>query len=56
MEITNEYLNFGRTIYTDNWYTSVNLAYKLLEQNTYLDGTRRANRKQNPKDVVKKKN
>ncbi|KAL4154119.1 hypothetical protein QTP88_001952 [Uroleucon formosanum] len=55
MELTHEYLNFGRTIYTDNWYTSVNLAHKLLEQNTHLVGTLRANRKQNPKDVVQKK-
>lgn len=55
MELTHEYLNFGRTIYTDNWYTSVNLAHKLLEQNTHLVGTLRANRKQNLKDIVQKK-
>jgi len=55
LELTHEYLNFGRTIYTDNKYTSVNLAHKLLEQNTHLVGTLRANRKQHPKDVVQKK-
>jgi hypothetical protein len=55
MELTHEYLYFGRTIYMDNWYTSVNLAHKLLEQNTHLVGTLRANIKQNPKDVVQKK-
>jgi len=38
MELTHEYLNFGRTIYMDTWYTSVNLAHKLLEQNTHLVG------------------
>lgn len=43
MELTREYLNFGRTIYTDNWYTSVNLAHKLLEQSTHLVGTLSAN-------------
>lgn len=32
MEIAHEYLNFGRTIYTDNWYTSVNLADNLLDK------------------------
>jgi hypothetical protein len=55
MELTHEYLNFGRTIYKENWYISVNLAYKLLEQNTHLVGTLSANRKQNPMDVVQKK-
>lgn len=55
LEMTQQYLNFGRTIYTDNWYTSVKLAQILLEQNTHLVGTLRANRNQNPKDVVTKK-
>lgn len=26
LEMTQQYLNFGRTIYTNNWYTSVKLA------------------------------
>jgi len=54
-EMTHEYLNFGRTVYTDNWYTSVNLAHQLLDGNTHLVGTLRNNRKQNPKDVTSKK-
>jgi len=53
--MTHEYLNFGRTVYTDNWYTSVNLAHQLLDRNTHLVGTLRNNRKQNPKDVTSKK-
>lgn len=54
-EITHQYLNFGRTVYNDNWYTSVNLAHKLLDCNTHLVGTLRNNRKQNPKDITFKK-
>lgn len=55
MEMSEEYLDFGRTIYTDNWYTSINLAHKLLSRSTNLVGTLRANRKHNPQDVVKYK-
>lgn len=54
-EMTHEYLNFGRTVYTDKWYTSVNLAHQLLDRNTHLVGTLRNNRKQNPKDVTSRK-
>jgi len=54
-EMTHDYLNFGRTVYTDNWYTSVNLAHQLLDRNTHLVGILRNNRKQNPKDVTSKK-
>lgn len=50
--MTNEYLNFGRTVFTNNWYTNVNLAHKLLDNNTHLVGTFRNNRKQNPKVVA----
>lgn len=45
IEMTNEYMNFGRRIYTDNGYTSVNLAHQLLDNNTHLVGTLRTNRK-----------
>ncbi|CAH2017248.1 unnamed protein product [Acanthoscelides obtectus] len=45
----------GRTIYTDNYYTSVSLAHELLEKKTHLVGTLRANRKLNPKEVTEKK-
>jgi len=54
-EMTHEFLNFGRTVYTDNWYTSVNLQHKLFVNNTHLVGTLSNNRKQNPKDVTSKK-
>lgn len=55
MEYLNTYLNFGRTLYTDNWYSSVKIAEKLNQENTHLVGTLRANRKHNPENVVKKK-
>lgn len=48
-------LNKGRTIYTDNYYTSITLAHALLGKNTHLVGTLRSNRKLNPQQVVSKK-
>ncbi|XP_050065151.1 piggyBac transposable element-derived protein 1-like [Aphis gossypii] len=55
MNLVDEYLDFGRTLYVDNWYTSVSLAHQLLERKTHLVGTLRSNRKYNPDYVVKKK-
>lgn len=48
-------LGKGRTIYTDNFYTSMSLAHSLLNKSTHLVGTLRANRKLNPKHVIEKK-
>lgn len=45
MKLLGPYLNFGRRLYTDNWYSSVNLAESLNKNNTHLVGTLRANRK-----------
>lgn len=55
MELVEPYLEFGRTIYTDNWYTSVPLAEKLGEKHTHLVGTLNKKRKENPKVVVNTK-
>lgn len=55
MDLCSELLNKGHTLYTDNWYTSVDLAKKLLHNETHLVGTLRKNRKNIPKDVVLKK-
>lgn len=55
MELLQPYLNCGRTLYVDNWYSSVTLAQKLLDSNTYIVGTLRKKRKLNPPDVVTKK-
>ncbi len=52
MELCQSVLNTNRTLYTDNFYTSVTLAQKLLLQKTHLVGTLRRNRKLNPKSVV----
>lgn len=50
--LANDLLDVGRTIYTDNFYTSVTLAHSLLERNTHLVGTLRQNRKLNPKEIT----
>lgn len=53
LELCRDYLFAGRTIITDNFYTSVELAHKLIAQNTHLVGTLRKNRRNIP-DSVKK--
>ena len=45
----------GRTLYVDNFYSSVALARRLLENKTYVCSTLRKNRKGNPGCVVHKK-
>ena len=45
----------GHTVCTDNWYTSVDLAEKLITKNTHLVGTLRKNRRGNSAEVVSKK-
>lgn len=52
MELCKPILRTQRTLYTDNFYTSVRLADKLLAKKTHLVGTLRSNRKMNPSDVV----
>jgi hypothetical protein len=54
LELTEQYLDRGRTLYVDNWYTSVLLADTLLQKRTHLVGTLRKNRKFNPTNVVNK--
>lgn len=55
MSLCQDILGKGRTICTDNWYTSVDLAEKLITMNTHLLGTLRKNRRGNPKQVVSQK-
>lgn len=55
LELSEPYLDCGRTLYVDNWYTSIELAESLNDRQTHLVGTLRANRKSNPKDVTQKK-
>ncbi|CAG4950757.1 unnamed protein product [Parnassius apollo] len=44
----------GHHLFMDNYYNSVSLSQKLLELRTHTTGTLRTNRKDNPKDIVKK--
>ncbi|KAJ8929755.1 hypothetical protein NQ314_017530 [Rhamnusium bicolor] len=55
MNFCQSILNYGRTVITDNWYTSVELARKLLDKQTHLVGTLMKNRKNLPKEVTNKK-
>lgn len=55
MELCKNLLDSGRTIYVDNYYTSLELAHKLLERQTHLVCTLRKNRRGNPKGVINKK-
>lgn len=55
MELMQPLLHQGRILYTDNFYTSINLARELLKQKTHLVGTLRKNRKLNPIEVSTKK-
>lgn len=55
MELLEQYLDFGSTLYVDNWHNSITLAEILLERDTFIVGTLRGNRKRNPTDVTKKK-
>ena len=43
-ELAEQYLKTGRTVTTDNYYTSVALAKMLLESQAHLFGTLRKNR------------
>ncbi|KAJ8936008.1 hypothetical protein NQ314_012534 [Rhamnusium bicolor] len=45
INLTQDLLNEGRLIITDNYYTSIGLAKHLYQQNTNLIGTVRKNRK-----------
>lgn len=52
MDLMDGLLDQGRVLYTDNWYTSIPLAYRLQNRKTHLVGTLRLNRKHLPQDVV----
>lgn len=48
-------LDGGRIIFSDNYYTSVNLAHQVMRRKTHLVGTVRSNSKLNCTDLVKEK-
>ena len=56
LKLAQLYLDAGRTLSTDNFYTSLPLARALLHQKTHSVGTLRANRKGLPETVCKKIN
>ena len=55
LSLAQSYLNQGRTIYMDNWYTSISSAQELLHHNITCTGTIRRNRRGLPSDVTKSK-
>lgn len=55
MKLMEPYLDQGRSIFVDNWYTSINLAEKPLDRNIHLIETLRANRKKKSKRNYQKK-
>nr|XP_034839650.1 piggyBac transposable element-derived protein 4-like [Maniola hyperantus] len=54
MNLMQPYLYKGHEIYMDNYYNSVALSDKLLSCRTHTTGTLRKDRKDNPKEVVRK--
>ena len=54
LKLTKDFTAKGYTIYADNFYNSVNLTKHMSNNGTYIFGTLRANRKNNPKEVVGK--
>lgn len=55
MKLAEPLLDSGRTLITDNWYTSLPLAVQLLNRQTHLIGTLKKNRKGIPREVTNKK-
>lgn len=52
LNLARNYFGKGHTMFVDNWYTSLDLAEKLVQHDTHLVGTLRKNRKNLPKDVM----
>ncbi|KAG5865977.1 hypothetical protein JTB14_011972 [Gonioctena quinquepunctata] len=50
LNLANNYLDQGYSLYMDNFYNSVDLARQLLERNTYCTGTLRNGRKGSPSE------
>lgn len=53
MELATKFLDEGRTIVADNFFTSSRLGLDLWSRKTYLLGTLRKNRTDNPNDFIK---
>jgi len=55
LQLMTDYLNKGRTLIIDNYYTSLNLAHILLSKETHMIGTVRKNSKGFTKDIMNSK-
>lgn len=55
MELMQNHLNKGHILYTDNYYTSIELAKSLLANKTHLVGTMRKNKKNVPNKELSEK-
>ncbi|KAJ6648949.1 PiggyBac transposable element-derived protein 4 [Pseudolycoriella hygida] len=55
LDLAEPYLDNGRTMITDNFYTSITLAKALQNRKTHLIGTLRKDRTGNPETVTKSK-
>ncbi|XP_071053641.1 piggyBac transposable element-derived protein 4-like [Onthophagus taurus] len=52
LHLAEDYLDKGYTLHMDNFYNSVTLTKLLTTRKTYVCGTLRKNRKENPQDVI----
>ena len=55
LHLMKDFLNKGYCVYADNYYNSVQLTRKLSVYSTYICGTLRFDRKEDPKEVISKK-
>lgn len=52
VSLLEHYLNEGRTLIFDNFYTSLHIAHTLLDHHTHIVGTLRKNVKNCPKEIM----
>ena len=55
LKLTKDFIGKDYTVYAVNFYNSFNLTKHMSSNGTYICGTLRADRKNNPKNVVRKK-
>lgn len=55
LDLLQNYLDSGHSVYLDNFYNSFELADKLTSRNTYCTGTLNSKRTNNPKELLAKK-
>lgn len=55
LNLMENYLHKGYILYADNYYNSVSLTKAMTQRSTYICGTLRVDRRENPKDLIKQK-